>query len=65
MAALGTAALAALFTVAIFLGPGVIVARLTWSDEPTAHGDIAPLVLALAWGAGAVPTLAFFLHLFS
>lgn len=63
MVALGTAALAALLTVAIFLGPGVIVARLTWSDEPTGHDDVAPLVLALAWGAGAVPTLAFFLHL--
>ncbi len=63
MVALGTAALAALLTVAILVGPGLIAARLAFAEEGSAHDDARPLLLAFAWGAGAVPTLAFFLHL--
>jgi len=51
-----------LATVALFLVPGLLVSRVVFGeaeDRPRETG----LLLAVAWGFGLVPTLAFFVHL--
>lgn len=63
MAVLVTAALAALLTLLVLAGPGLIAARLAWPQQSAEPRDPRALLLAAAWGAGVVPTLAFFVHL--
>ena len=63
MAVFVTAALAALLTLLVLAGPGLVAARLACPESLDASSDSRGLLLAAAWGAGVVPTLAFFVHL--
>ncbi len=63
MAALLSLLFAVVATALFGLLPGFIVARCVWPELPARRGDGRALLLALAWGAGVVPTLAFHAHL--